>query len=397
MVAWRACSLFLACTAVRDRGVRLRALTSVAASPQTRGVVREASATRMTDEPEIICEVRGAAGHVLLNRPKALNALNLPMVRELTRALDAWERDPAVTRIVVEGAGGKAFCAGGDIRTLHDLGKAGRHAEMLSFWREEYLLNLRIQSYPKPYVSLVDGIVMGGGVGLSLHGSHRVAGERYLFAMPEVGIGFFPDVGATYALPRLPGAAGVYLALTGDRIGQGDAVALGIASHAVGSARIAELSQALTGPEPVDTILAAFTAEPAEAKLAASALVIADCFGAETLQELIAALERQAGEGDAFAAKTLATLRTKSPTSVAIAFEQMRRGGALDFAEAMATEFRVVSRIAHGHDFYEGVRAVLVDKDQSPVWKPAAIEALDPAAVAAHFAPLGPDELLPGR
>lgn len=351
----------------------------------------------MTQDQEIICQKRGAAGYVLLNRPKALNALSHGMVRELARALDAWERDPAVTRIVVTASGEKAFCAGGDIRALHDLGKAGRQDEMLAFWREEYILNARIQSYPKPFLSLIDGIVMGGGVGISLHGRYRVAGERYLFAMPEVGIGFFPDVGATYALPRLPDAAGVYLALTGDRVGQSDALALGLATHAVASARMAELAEALTGPESVDEILAAFAQTPDPGKLAGERQAIAAAFSAPTLAEILSRLEKGAAAGDAFATRTLATLRTKSPTSVAIAFEQMRRGAALDFAGAMALEFRIVSRIAHGHDFYEGVRAVVIDKDQAPVWQPASIEALDPAAVEAHFAPLGATELAIGR
>ncbi|WP_186420737.1 enoyl-CoA hydratase/isomerase family protein [Bosea sp. CS1GBMeth4] len=350
----------------------------------------------MSDEPEILCETRGSAGFVLLNRPKALNALNLAMVRELAKALDAWERDPAVSRIVVTGAGEKAFCAGGDIRTLHDLGKAGRHDEMLAFWREEYILNARIQSYPKPYVALVDGFVMGGGVGVSLHGSHRVAGERWLFAMPEVGIGFFPDVGATYALPRLPDHAGTYLALTGDRVGQADALALGLATHAVPSARMAELAEALTGSGPVDAAIARFAAEPGPGKLAPERETIAHCFGATTLPDILARLDARAAAGDAFAARALATIRAKSPTSVAIAFEQMRRGRALGFAEAMQLEFRIVSRIARGHDFYEGVRAVVIDKDQAPSWRPQTLEELDPAAVAAHFAPLGETELVLG-
>lgn len=350
----------------------------------------------MSDEPEILCETRGSAGFVLLNRPKALNALNLAMVRELARALDAWERDPAVTRIVVTGAGEKAFCAGGDIRTLHDLGKAGRYGEMLAFWREEYILNARIQSYPKPYVALVDGIVMGGGVGLSLHGSRRVAGERWLFAMPEVGIGFFPDVGATYALPRLPDHAGTYLALTGDRVGQADALALGLATHAVPSARMAELAEALTGSEPVDAAIARFAQDPGPGKLATERETIAHCFGAATLPDVLVRLDARAAAGDAFAARALATIRAKSPTSVAIAFEQMRRGGTLGFAEAIRLEFRIVSRIAHGHDFYEGVRAVVIDKDQAPSWRPQTLEELDPAAVAAHLAPLGETELMLG-
>lgn len=351
----------------------------------------------MADEPDIICDIRGSAGFVLLNRPKALNALNLVMVRELAKALDAWEHDPAVTRVVVTGAGEKAFCAGGDIRSLHDLGKAGQYDEMLAFWREEYILNARIKSYPKPYVALVDGIVMGGGVGVSLHGSHRIAGERWLFAMPEVGIGFFPDVGATYALPRLPDHAGTYLALTGDRVGQADALALGLATHAVPSARMAELAEALTGPEQVEAVLARFAIDPGPGKPAPERATIAHCFGAATLPDVLGRLDAKAAAGDAFAAKALATIRAKSPTSIAIAFEQMRRGASLGFAEAMQLEFRIVSRIPHGHDFYEGVRAVVIDKDQAPSWRPQTLEELDPAAVAAYFAPLGETELVLSR
>jgi enoyl-CoA hydratase len=347
----------------------------------------------MSQSPEILCEVRGAAGMVVLDRPKALNALSLPMVREIARALDAWETDPAVERIVVTSTSEKAFCAGGDIRTLHDLGKAGRHDEMLAFWGEEYLLNARIKRYPKPYVALIDGIVMGGGVGISLHGSHRIAGERYLFAMPEVGIGFFPDVGATHALPRLPGAAGIYLALTGDRVGAADALAFGLVTHAVPSARMAEVTDALTRRGALDDILAAFSHDPGPAKLAGEREAIAHCFDAPTLPEILARLEATAGAGSAFAAKLRQTLAVKSPTSVAIAFEQMRRGASLDFAEAMRTEFRIVSRIAHGHDFYEGVRAVVIDKDHAPHWRPASLDDVDPAAIAAYFAPLGAAEL----
>lgn len=348
----------------------------------------------MSQDAEIICEVRGAAGVVLLNRPKALNALSLGMVRELARALDAWESDPQVTRVVVTSASEKAFSAGGDIRALHDLGRAGNHDEMLAFWREEYILNARIKNYPKPYVALVDGIVMGGGVGISLHGSHRIAGDRYLFAMPEVGIGFFPDVGATFALPRLPGATGIYLALTGDRVGSADALAIGLATHAVPSGQIAELTDALTGRGALDDILAGFTHDPGPQKLASERLTIAECFGAPSLAAILERLGERAASGNAFAGKLLQTLATKSPTSVAIAFEQMRRGAGFDFAEAMRTEFRIVSRVARGHDFYEGVRAVVIDKDHAPRWEPATIEAVDPAAIAAYFEPLGADELV---
>lgn len=352
--------------------------------------------TQDTDatDAEILCERRGAAGVVVLNRPKALNALSFGMVRELARALDAWENDPQVARVVVTSTGEKAFSAGGDIRALHDLGRAGRHAQMLAFWREEYILNARIKRYPKPYVALIDGIVMGGGVGISLHGSHRIAGERYLFAMPEVGIGFFPDVGATHALPRLPDHAGTFLALTGDRVGASDALDLGLATHAVPSSRMAELTDALTGRAGLDDIIAGFSHDPGPPKLAPERAVIARCFGQPSLDAVLASLEREAQAGSAFAARALRTIRAKSPTSVAIAFEQMRRGGAMSFTEAMTTEFRIVSRIVAGHEFYEGVRAVVVDKDNAPRWRPDAIEALDAAAIAAYFAPLGADDLV---
>ena len=345
------------------------------------------------DQREIICETRGATGFVTLDRPKALNALTLGMVREFAQALRRWEDDPAVTRVVVTSASEKAFCAGGDIRTLHDLGRAGRHDEMLSFWREEYLLNAHIQRYAKPYVSLIDGIVMGGGVGLSLHGSHRIAGDRYLFAMPEVGIGFFPDVGATHALPRLPGAVGIYLALTGARVGPADALAFGLATHVVPSAHMGDLAAALQEGAEVDATIARFAIDPGPGPLHAERETIHHCFGAPSLDAVIQRLTQAAEAGNGCAAETLATIRAKSPTSVAIAFEQMRRGAGFDFAEAMRTEFRVVSRIARGHDFYEGVRAVLIDKDHAPAWQPASLDAVTPEMIAPYFAALGADEL----
>src|SRR3954453_6902078 len=235
----------------------------------------------MTETTEIICETQGAAGLVILNRPQALNALTLDMVRALRRALDAWVDDPRITRVVVTGAGERAFCAGGDIRRLYDLGRAGRQDEALGFWREEYALNVRIKRYPKPYVALIDGIVMGGGVGVSLHGSHRVAGDRYVFAMPEVGIGFFPDVGATYALPRLPGRMGLYLALTGERARAADALWLGLATHAAPSDAFADLRAALIGGDPVDAALTAATRDLGDALLWGERDAIDACFAAE--------------------------------------------------------------------------------------------------------------------
>ncbi|HEY8382473.1 MAG TPA: enoyl-CoA hydratase/isomerase family protein [Microvirga sp.] len=339
---------------------------------------------------EAICERRGSAGLITLNRPQALNALTLAMVRLMREALDAWASDPAVTRVVVTGAGEKAFCAGGDIRRLYELGRAGRQDEALAFWREEYELNCLIKHYPKPYLALIDGIVMGGGVGVSLHGSHRVAGDRYLFAMPEVGIGFFPDVGATYALPRLPDRTGTYIALTGDRIRTADALALGLATHAVPAERMAGLKEALVAGEPVDETLAAAAQDPGPAPLAPHRPAVARCFAGESVTAILEALDR---DGSDFARGCAATMRTKSPTSLALALEQMRRGAGLSFEEAMRTEFRIVSRICRGHDFYEGVRATIIDKDGTPAWNPASLDALDEAAIAAHFADLGANEL----
>jgi len=347
----------------------------------------------MDETAEVICEKQGRAGVITLNRPRALNALTLGMVRDMRKALDAWAGDTEVTRIVVQGAGEKAFCAGGDIRRLTDLLQAGQGDEALAFWREEYQLNIAIKRYPKPYVSLIDGIVMGGGVGVSLHGSHRVAGERYLFAMPEVGIGFFPDVGATYALPRLPGQTGMYLALTGDRVKRADAVMLGLATHAVGSEAIEPLRQALIAGEPVDEALARASVDPGPAPLAEHRALIDECFSAESVAAVLERLEEAAGAGSDFAARTAAGMRTKSPTSMSIAFEQVRRGATLDFEEAMKTEFRIVSRIGDGKDFFEGVRAVIIDKDNQPRWEPATLDAVTREAVERHFAGLGPQEL----
>ncbi|TNC14014.1 enoyl-CoA hydratase/isomerase family protein [Methylobacterium terricola] len=337
----------------------------------------------VTADGTVLCERRGAAGLVTLNRPKALNALNLEMVRALRRALDDWAADPAVTRVVVQGAGERAFCAGGDIRRIHEEGRAGLYEQAETFFREEYELNALIQRYPKPYIALIDGIVMGGGVGVSLHGSHRVVAERTTFAMPETGIGFFPDVGATYALPRLPGFAGTYLALTGERMGQGDVLAFGLATHAAPVSRFPAIRDALAEGGPVDAAIGAGEAAPGP--LHAERAVIEACFSADSVPEVLARLD---ADGSDFATKTAATIRTRSPTSLVLALAQMRRGAALSFPEAMRLEYRILCRILRGHDFYEGVRSVLIDRDGKPDWQPATLEAVKPEAIEAHFAPM---------
>jgi enoyl-CoA hydratase/carnithine racemase len=346
---------------------------------------------------EVMFERRGAAGLVTLNRPKALNAVTHSMVRALRAQLDAWADDPAITRVVICAAGERAFSVGGDIRALYDLGIAGRYDEALQFWRDEYPLNAAIKNYRKPYVALIDGMVMGGGVGVSVHGSHRVVGDRFQFAMPEVGIGFFPDVGATWLLPRLPGELGAYCGLTGARLGIADAVVAGIATHRVPSARIGALIDGLTGTVPVDAVLAAF-AEPAGAgPIVARRSIIDQLFAASGIEDILDALEREAISGSAdadWAAKTAATMRTKSPLSLKIALAQVRRGKDWDFETCMRAEFRIVSRLIRAHDFYEGVRAVIIDKDNAPRWQPARLHEVSEAEVERYFAPLGAHELV---
>lgn len=339
-------------------------------------------------ESELLVETRGALGLLTLNRPGALNALSEGMVDAIAAALNGFAADDAVKTVAIRSCGGKAFSAGGDIRALTEKIRAGRHAEALDFWRREYRLNAAIKRYAKPYVALIDGIVMGGGVGVSLHGSHRFAGPNYLFAMPEVGIGFFPDVGATYALPRLPGAAGAWLAITGSRIRRADALHLGLATHAVQADSEPGILDLLAAGELPAAVAARFAEPPGEAPIAGSLAAINRHFAGPTLAAIINSLEKAADAGETFAIETLRTLASKSPMSIAIALEQVRRGANLSFEAAMALEFRIVSRLIHDPDFAEGVRALIVDKDNRPNWQPATIGAIDPARLAEHFAPL---------
>jgi enoyl-CoA hydratase len=348
-------------------------------------------------EKDILFERRGAAGIVTLNRPKALNAVTHAMVLALRGQLDRWANDPAITRVVITAAGDRAFSAGGDIRALYDLGLASRHNEALQFWRDEYPLNVAIKTYRKPYIALIDGIAMGGGVGISVHGSHRVAGDRFSFAMPEVGIGFFPDVGATWFLPRMPGELGTYCALTGERYGVADAVASGVATHRISSARFGALLDGLSGAGSVDAVLAAFGEPVEEGSVIQRKAAIDRLFAGNVVENILAALDRESscGSGDAdWAGRTAATMRAKSPLSLKLALAQVRRGKTWDFETCMRMEFRIVSRVIKGHDFYEGVRAVIVDKDNKPRWRPATLPDVDEDEVERHFAPLDSSELM---
>jgi enoyl-CoA hydratase len=310
----------------------------------------------------------GALGRIVLDRPKALNALTLDQVHAIHPKLAEWANDPAVAVVVIEGAGDKAFCAGGDIRALYEACKAGDTPHVAAFYRDEYRLNRRIKTMPKPYVALLDGIVMGGGVGVSVHGQYRIATERTLFAMPETGIGFFPDVGGAYFLPRCPGQIGLYLGLTGARLKAADALYAGIATHFVPAEKLDALRAALAEGGNVAAVLESFHQSPGIPPLAARRTLIDFCFAHDSVDSILAALD---AHSDPWAADTAKLIRVKSPSATLIAFEQIRRGRNLDFDACMRMEFRLSQVIAPAPDFIEGIRAVIVDKDNAPVWQPA--------------------------
>jgi enoyl-CoA hydratase len=346
-----------------------------------------------SEEQDVLFEVRGRAGLITLNRPKALNALTLGMVRLMRAQLAAWADDPGIERVVIEGAGDRAFCAGGDIRVLYDWGRA-QDPSFIAFYREEYLLDTAIKRYPKPWVAIMDGITMGGGVGVSVHGSHRIATERLTFAMPETGIGLFPDVGGTYFLPRCPGETGMYLGLTGARLKAADALYTGIADVHVGSDRIAALRDALCTEADLEGAIGRFSQDPGRAAMAEHRDAIDRCFSAASVEAIVAALE---AEGSEWAVGTTRTIAAKSPTSLRITYRQLRKGAMLGFEDCMKLEFRMVHGILAGHDFFEGTRAVVIDKDQDPRWQPAVLADVGESDVAHYFAPLAEELPLPGE
>ncbi len=336
-------------------------------------------------EPEILFSTTDGIGRIVLNRPKALNALTATQAVAMNEVLERWADDPAVRRVVIEGAGDKAFCAGGDIRALYNANLAGDRAFVRDFYGTEYRLNRRVKHYPKPYIAFQDGITMGGGVGVSVHGTARVATERTMFAMPETAIGFFPDVGGTYFLPRCPGQIGLYLALSGHRLKAADAVYAGIATHYVPSGELDALRAALgQGGDPA-AVLNEFHRDPGPAPLAEHREVIDRCFGGESVRAVLDALAAEPGE---WAARTQADLQARSPSSLELTFRQVRRGADLDFDACMVLEYRMAMRVAFSHDFREGVRATIIEKGQTPAWEPADLDGVDAAAIEGMFAPL---------
>lgn len=335
------------------------------------------SETQNAPAPSILAERRGRAGHITLNRPKALNALDLPMIDAMTAALIAFRDDPAVELVVVSAAGERGFCAGGDIRALRDAGAARDMAFLDAFFSREYALDHLTSVYPKPYVCLIDGICMGGGIGISVHGKHRIASERAVFAMPETGIALFPDVGATYVLPRMPGGLGYYLGLTGARVTGADAVHAGFATAFVPAADFPALFDALCAEG--EAAIARFAQTPAPFSLSAHLPAIARSFSADDLPDILARLE---AEGD-FGAATLATLAKMSPSSLLWSFAVMKAGEGCDLRACLDRELRLTKHVVPHPEFLEGVRAMIIDKDRNPRWQPAEIAAVDQAAIAA--------------
>ena len=332
----------------------------------------------------------GTLGRIRLNRPKALNSLTLAMIRDIDAALAAFEADPGIAAVLITGEGERGLCAGGDIRMIHDGGKAGS-PEPVVFWREEYRLNARLSRLAKPYVAFMDGIVMGGGVGISVYGSHRIVTERTRLAMPETGIGFFPDVGASWFLTRQRSELGVYAGLTGEQLGAGDAIALGLADSHVASDRLTALAEDLSrlpasaSRVEISAAISAFAHPPSASKLAEQQASIDRLFAFDTIEEIFEALAR---DGSDFAGRTLAVLRTKSPLSLKVTLRLLRLGRkAASLEECLEREFAATAGVLRSHDFYEGVRAAVIDKDRNPQWRPARPDEVTEQAVAAFFLP----------
>ena len=331
----------------------------------------------------------GDLGVITLNRPDVLNSLNMAMIKAMHTQLQQWAKATHIKAVVVRAVPGRAFCAGGDLRMIYEHRQVPMDASI--FFRDEYQLNRFIFHYPKPYIAFLDGVTMGGGVGISIHGSHRVVTENLLFAMPETGIGFFPDVGGSYFLPRLPGHLGFYLGLVGARIGGDDCVFLGIAQEKVPHDALPDLLQALAEADleqeagtRVSSVIRQFAVQAGDSRFITQQTVLADCFGFSTMEDIIAALTQAEHE---VAYQTLLALQKKSPTSLKVTLRALHMGRQLEFDACMRQEYRLASRFLERHDFMEGIRALIIDKDQQVKWSPDSLEKVTPDEIAAYFAP----------
>jgi len=360
----------------------------------------------MSDSDEILLGRQGGVATLTINRPKALNALTLDNYRRIAPTLNAWEADPSVHAVVIRGAGDRAFCAGGDVRAVYEAGRgiSGSRDLTAVFFREEYELIQRIHHFAKPYIAIIDGITMGGGAGMSVNGAYRIATERTLFSMPETGIGLFPDVGATHFLSRCPGHVGRYLGLVGARLSADDALYCGFATHIVKQDRVEALLDELRRVSQetrferstVESCLGRFAAKPGAVQLALLQPAIDRCFAGDTVDAILEALAAEAAGGGAhagWAEKTRADLLTKSPTSLKVTLRQLTIGRDYDLESALTLEYRLTQHFMAAHDFYEGIRAILIDRDQKPQWQPATLGEVSDSMVDGYFAPIGDREL----
>jgi enoyl-CoA hydratase/carnithine racemase len=339
---------------------------------------------------EEISGKNGALGHIILNRASVLNSLNHGMVKAMHSQLNRWRRASNIKAVVIRAKEGRAFCAGGDLRLTYEYIKE-KNANINHFFREEYQLNRAIFHLEKPYIAFLDGITMGGGVGISMHGSHRVVTDKLLFAMPETGIGFFPDVGGTYFLPRMRSAMGIYMGLTGARVKSDEAMYLGIATHKVASHAISAILDELTnssldnGKQSVSDILSSYAEPQKPISLTEHESYIEQIFSKLTMEEIMSRLEKIATP---FCLETLSNLKTKSPTSLKVTLSALQKGSKLDFDQCMQQEFRLACRFLQGHDFPEGIRALIIDKDQKPAWDPATLSEVTEKSINDYFTPL---------
>jgi enoyl-CoA hydratase len=340
---------------------------------------------------EVLIRREGRAGRITMNRPKALNALTYAMVGRIWDALVAWQADSAVELVLLDGAGDRALCAGGDVRSLYDSRTQGSGFAR-TFWRDEYQLNALIGRYPKPYVAIQDGIVMGGGIGLSGHAAYRIVTERSRLAMPETGIGLIPDVGGTWLLAHAPGQAGILLGLTGDTMSAADAIHARFSDIFMLSARLASLASQLCDPKggDVQTVIAEHAQEPEPSPLADTSPDIDKIFAGDVLESILAALAKMPGE---WAARTAATLSQKSPKALKLTLAAIRNAKFLaSLDQALIVEYRLTVRLFEDGEFHEGVRALIVDKDRKPKWSPPQLDGVTTEMVERYLAPLPPGE-----
>ena len=345
-------------------------------------------------EPQVLLNAENGVGTITLNRPNALNALTMNMIREMRSAFTQWVRDDDIKIILIKGNGDRAFCAGGDVRAVRQaiINHDGVAPPQLAqeFFYEEYILNHQIHTCKKPYVALIDRVCMGGGVGLSVHGTFRIATERTLVGMPETTIGLFPDVGGAWFLSRLPGEMGAYLALTGQPVHAGDCLSLGIATHLVASDSLGNLERDIFGLDPenmqygiIDDLLNNYSIAPEETPVMNLKPQIDKCFAEDNVEQIIENLKKLDNK---FSHQSLELLANKSPTSLKVTLEQIRRGKkAIDFGETMTMEYRMSQHFVKGKDFPEGVRALLIDKDHQPIWDPKTLENVSDDDVMEYF------------